>query len=47
MKELKLICALIVTTLGFLSCEKDSKTDEGAAYFGGEVVNPKNNFVIL
>ncbi|MBP92627.1 hypothetical protein SAMN04487989_10486 [Bizionia echini] len=47
MKELKLICALIVTTLVFLSCEKDSKTDEGAAYFGGEVVNPKNNFVIL
>ncbi|OBX22827.1 MULTISPECIES: TlpA family protein disulfide reductase [Bizionia] len=47
MREFKLICALVVSTFALISCKKDTKADEGAAYFGGEVVNPKNSFVIL
>ncbi|EGV42738.2 hypothetical protein BZARG_2509 [Bizionia argentinensis JUB59] len=37
----------MASTLILISCEKDSKIEEGAAYFGGEVVNPRENFVIL
>ena len=47
MRELKLFCALIVSTFVLVSCKNDSKVEDGAAYFGGEVVNPKKNFVIL
>lgn len=47
MKELKLVCALFVSTFILTSCQNDAKVEDGAAYIGGEVVNPKNNFVIL
>ncbi|TYB79702.1 TlpA family protein disulfide reductase [Bizionia myxarmorum] len=47
MKELKLVFTLMTAAFVLVSCQKDAQVEEGSAYFGGEVVNPKNNFVIL
>ncbi|MGY0392145.1 TlpA family protein disulfide reductase [Bizionia sp. KMM 8389] len=47
MKEFKLVYTLIMTAFVLVSCNEDSSSNVGSAYFGGEVVNPKNNFVIL
>ncbi|MDY0090005.1 MAG: thioredoxin-like domain-containing protein [Flavobacteriaceae bacterium] len=33
--------------VALVSCKKDFSDDNYVAYFGGEVINPKNNFVIL
>ncbi|MCX7547709.1 hypothetical protein OS188_07075 [Xanthomarina sp. F1114] len=45
MKHLYLLILLLIT---LVSCKRDAKQDEGdVAYFGGEIINPSNNFVVL
>ena len=44
----KLLSLFSVATLGLLcSCNKEFSSDNYVAYFGGEVVNPKSNYVLL
>ncbi|MFD2552179.1 TlpA family protein disulfide reductase [Bizionia sediminis] len=47
MNALNHIFALFVATIVLVSCQSDTTTADGSAYFGGEVVNPKSKFVIL
>ena len=45
---MKFYFIIIITTLTFFGCEKDTKKTEGNfTYFGGEVINPINDVVIL
>lgn len=44
----KLLSLFSVATLGLLcSCNKEFSSDNYVAYFGGEVVNPKSNYILL
>lgn len=44
----KLLSLFSVATLGLLcSCNKEFSSDNYIAYFGGEVVNPKSNYVLF
>lgn len=44
----KLLLPIILLPLIFLvSCKKGFPDDNYEAYFGGEVINPKNNFILL
>lgn len=36
-----------VTICSFFSCQKEFKDDNYTAYFGGEIVNPNNRYVLL
>lgn len=48
MKLIKFLFIGVFASLTVVSCKKDSKVEEGdIAYFGGEVVNPIKDFVIL
>lgn len=37
----------ISVVLTFIGCKKDFSDDNFVAYFGGEVINPKNNYVLF
>ncbi|MBD0831741.1 TlpA family protein disulfide reductase [Aestuariibaculum sediminum] len=43
--KLYYICIFAILTL--FSCVKDNKADTNYAYFGGEIINPGNNYVVL
>ena len=43
---MKLIITTILTSFFFISCDSESKTGD-VAYFGGEIVNPNNNYITL
>ena len=45
-KKIPFIC-LISTLYAFIGCQKEFKDDNFTAYFGGEVINPKSNFVLF
>lgn len=48
MRILRFLFLVMVTSLTLVSCKKDTKVDEDdIAYFGGEVVNPLKDFVII
>ena len=47
MKFIKQTGLSFLVALLFVSCQDDSNDENGAAYFGGEVINPRNNVVIL
>ncbi|GGG43288.1 TlpA family protein disulfide reductase [Bizionia arctica] len=45
---MKYLYLLLLLGISLTSCKKDGKeTEEGIAYFGGEVINPSTNYVIL
>lgn len=37
----------IVSLTSLTSCKKDFEDDDYIAYFGGEIVNPNNNFILF
>jgi len=37
----------ILVVFSFISCNKEFKADNFTAYFGGEIINPKNNFILF
>ncbi|MCF1192668.1 redoxin domain-containing protein [Mangrovimonas sp. AS39] len=39
--------AILMSLMTFVACEKDISTTTDTAYFGGEIINPKNDRVIL
>ncbi len=41
------ILSLFATLYAFIGCQKEFKDDNFTAYFGGEVINPKSNFVLF
>ncbi|HQX05092.1 MAG TPA: hypothetical protein PKZ44_13330, partial [Flavobacterium sp.] len=45
-KKIPFIC-LVATLYAFIGCQKEFKDDNFTAYFGGEVINPKSNFVLF
>ncbi|WP_223033294.1 TlpA family protein disulfide reductase [Hanstruepera marina] len=48
MRLLRFLFLIAFTSVTLVSCKKDNKIDEGdIAYFGGEVVNPIKDFVII
>lgn len=48
MRLMRFLFISVLASLTLVSCKKDTKVDEGdVAYFGGEVVNPLKDFVIL
>lgn len=48
MKLIQNLFLVIIASLTIVSCKKDTNVNEGdIAYFGGEVVNPLKDFVIL
>lgn len=38
---------LLLTLSTLLGCKRDSKNQDDYAYFGGEIINPNNNYVVL
>lgn len=45
---MKLYFWLLIILIPLVSCKKDPKIDEGdIAYFGGEIINPNTNFVVI
>lgn len=48
MKLIRFLFLVVFSSLTLVSCKKDIEVDEGdIAYFGGEVVNPLKDFVII
>lgn len=48
MRLIKHITISLLIAVSFVSCMQDSKNETGdIAYLGGEIINPKNDFVIL
>ncbi|MFT6731555.1 MAG: hypothetical protein ACJA1H_002898, partial [Glaciecola sp.] len=43
---MKLIIVSILTSFLFIGCDSESKTGD-VAYFGGEIINPNNNYITL
>ena len=44
----KFVYFLIALSLSFFSCEEDKKANlNGNAFFGGEIINPNSNFVVI
>jgi len=46
-KSIKILSLLIPTLVLFISCNNEFKGYEYVAYFGGEVVNPNNRYVLF
>ena len=45
---MKLYFALLLSILAFVGCKKESNSiDENYAFLGGQIINPKNNFVVI
>ena len=44
---LKLYISLLFATLFFSSCNHQFKSNDYVAYFGGEIVNPNNPYVLF
>lgn len=44
---MKRLLFLVLMTLFFLGCDNLEKNNKAFAYLGGEIINPKNDFVIL
>ena len=44
----KFVYFFLAISLSFFSCEKDKKASlDGNAFFGGEIINPNSNFVVI
>ena len=43
---MKLLIASILTSFLLIGCDSESKTDD-IAYFGGEIINPNNNYITI
>lgn len=43
--RIPIICVMLLTTL--MSCQKDSNKHGQLAYFGGEIINPNNDYILL
>jgi hypothetical protein len=47
-RPMKYLCLLLLFGLSLVSCKKDgAELEEDVVYFGGEVINPSTNYVIL
>ncbi|GAA4270145.1 TlpA family protein disulfide reductase [Hyunsoonleella aestuarii] len=45
---MKLYFALLLSILAFVGCKKESNSiDKNYAFLGGQIINPKNNFVVV
>lgn len=44
----KFVYFFLAISLSFFSCEKDKKASlDGNAFFGGEIINPNSNFIVI
>jgi hypothetical protein len=47
LKNIKFISFIIPIVTLFCSCKNEFKGSDYVAYFGGEIVNPKNTYVLF